>query len=65
MAVCAWLAGEHCVEERRRYFPAGRKATPQYFDNLSSTINTPHNNSLSVRVLYFLDYADLKRRRRS
>ncbi|GAA4375649.1 DUF5916 domain-containing protein [Hymenobacter koreensis] len=39
------------------------QATPLYFDNLGSTINTPHNNSVSVRILYFLDYVDLKRKR--
>ncbi|WP_214607034.1 DUF5916 domain-containing protein [Hymenobacter arizonensis] len=38
-------------------------ATPLYFDNLSNTINTPHNNSVSVKVLYFLDYLALRPRR--
>ena len=38
-------------------------ATPQYFDNLSNTINTPHNNSVSVKVLYYLDYLALRPRR--
>ena len=37
------------------------EATPLYFDNLSNTINTPHNNSVSVKVLYFLDYLALRR----
>ena len=35
-------------------------ATPLYFDNLSNTINTPHNNSVSVKVLYYLDYLALR-----
>lgn len=39
------------------------EATPLYFDNLSNTINTPHNNSLSVKVLYYLDYLALRPRR--
>ncbi|MBG8553859.1 DUF5916 domain-containing protein [Hymenobacter guriensis] len=39
------------------------RATPQYFDNFNNTINTPHNNSLSVKVLYYLDYLTLRRRR--
>ena len=38
-------------------------ATPLYFDNLSNTINTPHNNSVSVKVLYFLDYQALRPKR--
>ncbi|RAK67121.1 DUF5916 domain-containing protein [Hymenobacter edaphi] len=39
------------------------EATPLYFDNLSNTINTPHNNSLSVKILYYLDYLTLRPRR--
>ena len=38
-------------------------ATPLYFDNLSNTINTPHNNNVSVKVLYFLDYLAIRPRR--
>jgi len=38
-------------------------ATPLYFDNLNNTINTPHNNSVSVKVLYYLDYLTLRRHR--
>jgi hypothetical protein len=37
------------------------EATPQFFDNFSNTINTPHNNSVSVKVLYYLDYLTLTR----
>jgi hypothetical protein len=37
------------------------EATPQFFDNFNNTINTPHNNSLSVKVLYYLDYLALRR----
>ncbi|MCB2408040.1 DUF5916 domain-containing protein [Hymenobacter lucidus] len=37
--------------------------TPLYFRNLSNTINTPHNNSLSVKVLYYLDYLAFRRKR--
>ncbi|GAB3870795.1 hypothetical protein GCM10028824_19850 [Hymenobacter segetis] len=39
------------------------EATPQFFDNFNNTINTPHNNSLSVKVLYYLDYLTLKHHR--
>ncbi|MBC6605469.1 carbohydrate binding family 9 domain-containing protein [Hymenobacter sp. BT188] len=37
-------------------FLQANEATPLYFDNLSNTINTPHNNSVSVKILYYLDY---------
>ena len=41
----------------------GNTATPLYFDNLSNSINTPHNNSVSIKVLYYLDYLALRPRR--
>ena len=41
---------------------AGNEATPLYFRNLQNTVNTPHNNSLSIKVLYYLDYLTLRRR---
>ena len=42
-------------------FLQANDATPQFFDNLSNTINTPHNNSVSVKVLYYLDYLALRK----
>ena len=44
-------------------FLESNAATPLYFDNLSNTINTPHNNNVSVKVLYFLDYLAIRPRR--
>jgi hypothetical protein len=44
---------------------AADRATPLYFDNLSGTLVTPHNNSLSVKVLYYLDYLTLRPQRRA
>lgn len=44
-------------------FFEANEATPLYFDNLANTINTPHNNSLSVKILYYLDYLDLRPKR--
>ena len=38
------------------------EATPQYFDNFSNIINTPHNNSVSVKILYYLDYLAFRHR---
>ncbi|UYZ63221.1 carbohydrate binding family 9 domain-containing protein [Hymenobacter weizhouensis] len=45
-------------------FLQAEEALPQYFSNFNNTINTPHNNSVSVRVLYFLDYLMLKPKRK-
>ena len=39
----------------------GSEADPAYFRNLQNTVNTPHNNSLSIKVLYYLDYLSLRR----
>ncbi|SHK59082.1 Carbohydrate family 9 binding domain-like [Hymenobacter psychrotolerans DSM 18569] len=44
-------------------FLQANEATPLYFDNLNNTINTPHNNSVSVKVLYYLDYLALRPKR--
>ncbi|MEJ8801291.1 DUF5916 domain-containing protein [Pontibacter sp. H249] len=33
---------------------------PRYLDNFSNTISSPQNNSLSVKVLYYIDYLTLK-----
>ncbi|MET4076774.1 DUF5916 domain-containing protein [Hymenobacter sp. UYCo722] len=44
-------------------FFQANQATPLYFDNLSNTINTPHNNNVSIKLLYYLDYLALRPRR--
>lgn len=41
----------------------GNEATPLYFDNLANVANTPHNNNVSVKILYYLDYLSLRRAR--
>ena len=38
-------------------------ATPLFFENLSNTLNTPHNNNVSIKVLYYLDYLALRPRK--
>ena len=37
------------------------EATLQFFDNSNNTINMPHDNSLSVKVLDYLDYLMLRK----
>lgn len=44
-------------------YRSGNEATPLYFNNLSNTINTPHNNSVSIKVLYYLDYLAVRPKR--
>ncbi|MCX2573693.1 DUF5916 domain-containing protein [Pedobacter sandarakinus] len=36
--------------------------TQRYNKNLNGILNAPQNNSLSVKVLYFIDYLDLKKK---
>jgi hypothetical protein len=39
-------------------------ADHSYFKNLNRTLDEPHSNNLSVRVIYFLDYLDFKKWRK-
>lgn len=32
-----------------------------YFKNFSNTISEPHNNNLSLKIIYYLDYLDFKK----
>jgi hypothetical protein len=36
--------------------------TDSYFKNLGATVNAPQLNSLSLRVIYFLDYLAFKKK---
>lgn len=38
--------------------------TQRYNKNLSGILNAPQNNSLSVKVLYYVDYLDFKKKRK-
>jgi Domain of unknown function (DUF5916) len=35
----------------------------RYFKNLDGVIGSPQNNNLSIRIIYYLDYLDLKKRK--
>jgi hypothetical protein len=39
----------------------GNTLYKDYSRNLETTLNSPQNNSLSVKVLYYIDYLDIKR----
>ncbi len=36
---------------------------PGYFKNVSNTLDSPQNNSISFKILYFLDYLQLKKQK--
>ena len=36
-----------------------------YFKNFSNTIDSDQNNNLSLKVIYFLDYLQLKKKKKS
>jgi Domain of unknown function (DUF5916) len=40
-------------------------ASDGYFKNLGNTVNTPQQNSFSVRVVFFIDYLDLRKKGKS
>jgi hypothetical protein len=46
-------------------FEYGGNFEPKYFKNLGNTVEGDQFNSLSVRVIYFLDYLTVKRKLRS
>ena len=37
-------------------------ANTRYFDNFQNTLQSDQNNNLSIKVNYFLDYLQLKRK---
>jgi hypothetical protein len=42
----------------------GTQYGDNYFKNFSNTLNAPQNNNFSVRIIYFLDYLELKKGRK-
>jgi hypothetical protein len=43
--------------------PADRLVANNYFYNLKETFDTPQFNSFSVKIIYYLDYLDLKKKK--
>jgi hypothetical protein len=43
-------------------FTSGENVNPDYFDNLSRTWHSDQINSLSVKILYYIDYNSLRKR---
>lgn len=50
------VAYKNAAETDRRYY------TQKYFKNFDEVLASPQNNSLSVKVLYYIDFLNLKKR---
>jgi hypothetical protein len=35
--------------------------SPDYYENFRGSLNSPQNNMVSVKVLYYMDYANIRR----
>jgi hypothetical protein len=44
--------------------PASDKMIASYFDNLGHTLRAAQSNSLSLKILYYIDYQSLRKRRK-
>lgn len=42
-------------------YTSGVELPGTYFKNVSNTLSSPQNNNLSLKVIYFLDYLDVKK----
>ncbi|MEO6583079.1 MAG: DUF5916 domain-containing protein, partial [Ferruginibacter sp.] len=45
-------------------FTYNKNTQDKYYNNLTETIDSPHQNSLSIKVIYYLDYLVLKNRKK-
>jgi hypothetical protein len=59
-----WFApgSEMSVVWKNAITPASGKMIAAYFDNLAYTLRSPQNNSLSMKILYYIDYQSLRKR---
>jgi hypothetical protein len=59
-----WFApgSEMSVVWKNDITPASGKMIPAYFNNLAHTLRAPQSNSLSLKILYYIDYQRLRKR---
>ncbi|MHC2991036.1 hypothetical protein OB13_05345 [Pontibacter sp. HJ8] len=59
-----WFApgSEISIVWKNAMLEGNNRIVPRYYENFTNTITGPQTNSLSVKVLYYLDYQMLKRR---
>jgi len=41
----------------------GKEVVNNYFKNIDNTLSSPQNNSISFKILYYLDYLQLRRKK--
>jgi hypothetical protein len=51
---------ELSVVWKNQLYSEGQSLPLSYVDNLEGVLNAPHSNSLSIKLIYFLDYADFR-----
>jgi murein DD-endopeptidase MepM/ murein hydrolase activator NlpD len=49
------------VTYKNQIYSDSQDNVPRYFDNLKNTFSEPQTNSISIKVLYYLDYQYLKK----
>ena len=52
---------EMSVVYQNSIYSSGTNIINDYFDDVNSTFQSPQSNSLSVKIVYFLDYLDIKK----
>ena len=57
-------ASEMSVVWKNAIFTEGTQLINNYFDNFNKTFESPQLNSFSIKILYYLDYQNLKRKRK-
>jgi hypothetical protein len=59
-----WFApgSEVSVVWKNAILDQGNEVMPRYFENFSRTVAAPQLNTLSIKVLYYIDYLTLKKR---
>ncbi len=56
---------EMSIVWKNAIYTRGNEIVKHYSDDFSQTINAPQTNSFSIKVLYYLDYAMIKRKRKN
>ena len=51
---------EMSVVYQNSIYSVGQNIEPNYFNDVNNTIQAPQNNSLSVKIIYYLDYLELR-----
>ena len=55
---------EFSVVWKNSIFTSGSETNEAYFQNFQNTLDSPQINSFSIKILYYLDYLNLKRNKK-